>query len=178
MAIEYIDIIVNDFKIPFLTAGPALLIGIILVFGICWIYRKHNKVMMAPVQVALFIAYCIIIFQTAFFSREPGSRDSISLILFETWGNNFQSHMFFIENIIMFIPFGVLVPMLINRCRNAFTCLIAGFLASCFLESAQLITQRGYFQLDDILTNSLGTIVGWLMWNHFIRKNTKHKENE
>ena len=49
------------------------------------------------------------------FSREAGSRKEISLVLFETWGHSFHMHAMFIENIIMFIPFGVLLPIVLNK---------------------------------------------------------------
>lgn len=49
------------------------------------------------------------------FSRESGSRKQISLILFETWGHSVQAHAYFIENIFMFIPFGILAPFYLNE---------------------------------------------------------------
>ena len=64
----------------------------------------------------------------------------------------------------MFFPFGILVPARFRRLRNPLFCVDAGFLASCFLELAQLVTQRGYCQLDDIATNTLGAGIGWLIW--------------
>lgn len=36
--------------------------------------------------------------QTAFFSREPGSRQQIDLNLFGTWGQTAIAHAYFIEN--------------------------------------------------------------------------------
>ena len=32
------------------------------------------------------------------------------------------------------------------------------------VETIQLITGRGYFQVDDILTNVLGAVVGYLLF--------------
>lgn len=31
-------------------------------------------------------------------------------------------------------------------------------------EASQLITQRGYCQLDDVVTNTVGMLVGWGIW--------------
>ena len=39
-----------------------------------------------------------------------------------------------------------------------------GFLCSCGIELSQLITQRGYCQLDDVVTNTVGMLVGWGIW--------------
>ena len=104
------------------------------------------------------------IVQTAFLSRAPGSRKSVSLTLFETWGNGIHNHAFFIENIIMFVPFGILTPVLFSRMKKIQCCVLTGFLCSCAIEVMQLFTQRGYCQVDDVLTNTVGTFLGWLIW--------------
>lgn len=100
-----------------------------------------------------------------FFSREPGSRKQIELNLFGTWGETSVAHAYFIENIIMFIPFGVLVPMVFKQMRKMRICVLVGFLFSCGIEISQLITQRGFCQLDDVVTNTVGTLIGWMTWN-------------
>jgi glycopeptide antibiotics resistance protein len=41
-------------------------------------------------------------------------------------------------------------------------CIGAGFLFSMAIEVSQLLTKRGYFQTDDILTNVLGSIIGYI----------------
>ena len=69
-----------------------------------------------------------------------------------------------IENIIMFIPFGLLAPMVFERMRKVRFCVFIGFLCSCGIELSQLITQRGYCQLDDVVTNTVGMLVGWGIW--------------
>lgn len=43
-------------------------------------------------------------------------------------------------------------------------CVFIGFLCSCGIELSQLITQRGYCQLDDVVTNTVGMLVGWGIW--------------
>ena len=57
-------------------------------------------------------------------------------------------HAMFIENIIMFIPFGVLLPIVFKQVRSGWKCVLIGFLCSCGIEITQHITQRGYLQLD------------------------------
>ena len=65
---------------------------------------------------------------------------------------------------IMFIPFGLLAPMVFERMRKVRFCVFIGFLCSCGIELSQLITQRGYCQLDDVVTNTVGMLVGWGIW--------------
>ena len=95
----------------------------------------------------------------------------MDLRLYGTWGETPIAHAYFIENIIMFIPFGVLMPMVFRRMKKMRYCVFAGFLFSCIIEISQLITQRGFCQLDDVVTNTVGTLVGWIIWscgNYFI----------
>lgn len=58
-------------------------------------------------------------------------------------------HAMFVENIIMFIPFGVLLPILFRKFRSGWACVLTGFICSCSIEILQHITQTGYLQLDD-----------------------------
>lgn len=154
--------IILDFRQPISYLLPAIIITMagMLIYKI---YKKE-KARIFPYRVFLLI-YIEILLQTAFFSREPGSRKQIDLHLFGTWGQTAIAHAYFMENIIMFIPFGVLVPMVFKRMRNLRFCVFVGFVCSCGIELSQLITQRGYCQLDDVVTNTAGMLIGWIIWN-------------
>ena len=113
---------------------------------------------------SLFMIYAAVMLQQAFFSRPPGSRAAVNLTLFGTWGRSAQGNAYVIENIIMFIPWGVLMTLLIRPLqRNGFLCVLSGFAASAALETVQYLTQRGFCQLDDVVMNTLGAFVGWLL---------------
>lgn len=105
--------------------------------------------------------YAGFLLQLAYFSREPGSRNGISPILFETWGSTAISHAYFIENILLFLPFGILFPMGFAALRKGIFCILAGMFSSICLELMQLFSHRGFCQLDDVVTNTLGTAIGW-----------------
>ena len=42
--------------------------------------------------------------------------------------------------------------------------ILFGFLSSLLIESCQFMFHRGVFELDDLLKNTKGTAVGWLIW--------------
>ena len=64
-------------------------------------------------------------------------------------------------NILLYIPMGYLLPFIIKPMRySVLACTAVGFLCSCATEFAQLRYGLGYFQLDDILNNTLGCFVG------------------
>lgn len=134
-----------------------------------WRYYKDRSIKVRwPDRKQWLLVFCVIygtvLLKLAFFSREPGSRTGIDLIPFSTWTGGPQAHAYFIENILMFLPFGILIPAVFPRMRKPLFCIDAGFLASCLLEFVQMVTQRGYCQLDDVVTNTLGAGIGWLIW--------------
>lgn len=64
-------------------------------------------------------------------------------------------------NVIIFIPFGFLLPLLfkqINNLKIASTIFIKFIL---LIESLQLLTFTGVFDIDDIILNMLGALIGY-----------------
>lgn len=116
----------------------------------------------------LIIVYAAVLLKLAFFSREPGSRTTVDLTLFNTWGTTMQAHAFFVENIIMFIPFGILMPTAFPVMRNIFVCTLTALACSLCLEMFQLITGRGFCQLDDVVTNTLGAFIGYIIYRMWV----------
>lgn len=158
--------IANDLLRPIKYLPLGIFIACILLF--LWnIYDRERYCGKQPSKqnrkwiVFLCITYITVLLQLAFFSREPGSRARVDLELFATWGNTTMSHAYFIENIIMFLPFGILFPLGFNKLKKGRYCIMTGFLFSVCLEIFQFLTQRGYCQLDDIVTNTIGTALGW-----------------
>ncbi len=114
----------------------------------------------------LFTVYIAALLQLAFFSREPGTRTGLDLELFATWGQTARARSYFIENILMFIPFGFLFPDTFGKAewgwRCSWLCVASGGMFSIGLELLQFLTQRGHCQLDDVLTNTVGTAIGYV----------------
>lgn len=68
-----------------------------------------------------------------------------------------------ILNIIMFTPLGFLLPLIWNQCRNLGTTVLLGFEFSLMIELLQLFNRRAT-DIDDLLMNTLGALVGFLIW--------------
>ncbi len=62
-------------------------------------------------------------------------------------------------NILIFIPLGYLLPIVFPKHRWHHVICI-GFATTVSIEVVQLFTKLGMFDLDDILNNVIGTIVG------------------
>lgn len=65
-------------------------------------------------------------------------------------------------NIIAFIPLGFLLPLLVRRLRYFFVILLIGFSLSLFFELTQLVTGIGIFDVDDIILNTSGAVIGFV----------------
>ncbi len=125
-------------------------------------YRKGHAV-----SVFLLLIYVTTLMSLVFMSREVGQFEGINLKLFSTWGRTYVTRALFIENIIMFIPMGMLLPSAFKRFRKFYKCVFVCFCLTVFIELVQLIFSIGYFELDDIMTNTVGGIIGWLIWRLF-----------
>ena len=79
-------------------------------------------------------------------------------------------------NLLGFVPFGFLFPLLLPWFRNFFKILFAGFLLSLFYESAQLLFGLGISDVDDLILNTAGTIIGGIAFfatRYFWKKSIK-----
>ena len=63
-------------------------------------------------------------------------------------------------NVLLFIPFGFFLPILWEKFRNVKRTIVAGLLTTLFVEISQLFTGRAT-DIDDVITNILGTIIGY-----------------
>ena len=131
------------------------------------LYLKTKYLLISPyslIYLGLFIIYMYIILQQTYFSRVPGSRNTVSLILGETWQGSLRSKAYVVENILMMIPFGVLLPNVLKPAESIYCCIPLGFFFSVSLEYAQFLSQRGHMQVDDVVMNVIGTIIGYLFF--------------
>ena len=67
-------------------------------------------------------------------------------------------------NVLVFIPIGVLLELFFNKWYNI---AIIGACISFVIESLQFGFQRGYCEIDDVIHNTLGCILGLLIARHF-----------
>jgi glycopeptide antibiotics resistance protein len=67
-------------------------------------------------------------------------------------------------NLLGFIPFGLLLPLVIPFFRNLFKTLLAGFLLSLGYETIQLVFDLGIFDVDDLILNTAGALIGFIIF--------------
>ncbi len=170
----FYKIIAKDILEPLTYLPKGLIYSAILIATLILInhlfFQFTKRQFISPTKIiylALFTVYIYTLLQQTYFSRPPGSRSTVSLILGETWQGSVQSKAYVVENILMMIPFGILLPKVINTAENALCCIPLGFLFSVCLEYAQYLSQRGHMQVDDVVMNVIGTLIGYLLFIFF-----------
>lgn len=112
---------------------------------------------------SLFIFLFIILWLTLF-SRNQGTVRIVKGLFWELkmgyWGD-------IALNILLFIPLGFLIG------EKGWKAVLLGFLLSAFIELTQYAFKLGVCEADDVLNNTIGTVVGFGVWKLFsvVRKN-------
>jgi glycopeptide antibiotics resistance protein len=65
-----------------------------------------------------------------------------------------------IANIIMLFPLGIFLPLWFRKLDTPKKTALTALFVSLSIEIVQLITTRGYFEIDDIFHNTLGALAG------------------
>ncbi|MFJ5642485.1 VanZ family protein [Streptomyces sp. NPDC093223] len=67
-------------------------------------------------------------------------------------------------NIVLGIPFGIIVPVLVPRARGFFGVLLLTAFVMLMVETAQgLLVEGRAFDVDDVILNTSGALIGWLL---------------
>ena len=67
-------------------------------------------------------------------------------------------------NIIAFVPFGMLLRWARNKNTTFWQALLYSLMFTLAIEISQYITKLGVFDIDDIIMNTLGGIVGYCIY--------------
>lgn len=67
-------------------------------------------------------------------------------------------------NVLAFAPFGFLLPLIHKRYRRFFKIMFLSILFSLTVEAIQLYLKVGIFDVDDILLNTTGGLLGYIVF--------------
>ena len=76
-------------------------------------------------------------------------------------------------NFVMLMPVGFLLPVVIKAKHKYLITMALSLLLTVFIETMQLITKCGSFEVDDIINNFVGAVLGmliYMMLNNIIQK--------
>ena len=120
----------------------------------------------------LFGVYIFLVLWLTLIDRKFGEQRAM-LVPFWEFANviNGVERSFYIRqilgNLTMMMPLGFMLPLM--RKVNILYVLIIAFCFSCFIELTQFVTGRGLMEFDDVFNNTVGAVIGYLIYR-LIRK--------
>lgn len=128
--------------------------------------------------VFLFVSYLLLLFYFLFFSEGFGRTQQhreyqYNLRLFHEIRRFIQyRHILgfravFINifgNVIAFMPLGFFIPAVSKSMKNGFLAVLCCFLVSLLVETLQLVSRLGSFDVDDLFLNTLGGLLGYIVY--------------
>lgn len=163
--------------------------------------KKYKSINSDRILWLLFGAYCIAIFLVLFVRKRFNIGDepyweqvkmSINLVPFRTIYGSLYSIIHrtipyliphdiisLLGNFALFMPFGYFIPRLFRR-YTAFTrFVLLTFVVLLFVETLQAVTLIGCFDVDDILLNLAGAIIGFFISRRLkLWKRQDEKQND
>ncbi len=162
-----------------------IVVGILFFIGYKLIYKKlmkgtKNFEKKRLILYGISIVYAVILLGAVFLNRS-GLYGNINLQLFSSYKeayNTMQMSLFrnIVLNILLFVPLGFLLPMYSDKLKKAYKVVGIGLAVTTIIEIIQYITKLGIFEIDDILNNTLGTLIGYSVFMMYTK--TKNKENK
>lgn len=166
----------------FLSSGdnPMIVFGSLLLFAVVALglivrymakhWRSINKV--ALIILILYLALVAYLTLTMRFGTTiktiqmvPLSRISQAV---KEWDLALMEHDY--QNMLMFVPLGILIPLLHPHRFNKFSyAFLSGVILSTGIETTQLLYQLGICDIDDIIANTVGAVVGYLVCAFYLR---------
>ncbi len=112
--------------------------------------------------VVILISYMLAVLYVTTFMRESGANNQVQMEVMnwlrEDSVESFD-HMFL--NMAMFVPIGIIYPFITKQNKGQLISSVSfGILLSTAIETGQLFLRSGTCDIDDILSNSLGTLIG------------------
>ncbi|WP_409368479.1 VanZ family protein [Lysinibacillus sp. 38-6] len=121
------------------------------------------------ITILLLTFYTALIFYFLYLGFNRGAFGDVSVLRYNIipemiplhypMGRNFQIWFFELGNFVAFIPFGIIIPLLFQCSFRRF---ITFFILSItIVETLQMLSGLGAFDIEDIIINSLGAAVGY-----------------
>ena len=77
------------------------------------------------------------------------------------------------RNAVIFLPLGILLPMIWKKMNSLKWILLTGFLGSLFIETSQFVLQCGVVQTEDLIMNTAGAGIGYWIYKRWNVKERK-----
>ena len=124
----------------------------------------NKKRILQTLLTILFVIYTIFVVWMTLLKREPRVRARVfepeMFWAFRGWINGApdgkQESIQYIQNVLFFIPFGFLFPW--KKWKPVF---MSALMTSAIIEATQYIFNLGWCELDDVISNTAGALIGF-----------------
>ena len=128
-----------------------------------------NNKRIRTVCLIAFLAYILIVLRLTIFRTGVFDERQLNLAIFADLIHVFRNVgigrflWLFFGNIGWFVPLGFLLPVLLKR-ESFLKVIVIGLMFSLTIESLQFIFRVGVAELDDLILNTIGTAIGYLLF--------------
>lgn len=148
---------------------PFLITFVIL--SLVYKYKKIPHTKGRFLKLAIFTLYIFAVFYftgagTIFDLKRYGIRLNAGEINLLPFSKDIDIAAYFL-NVLLFVPFGFLLPFIWPHINKLKYTVLSGFSFSLLIEISQLFNNRRT-DVDDLLMNTLGTLIGYLLFRVFI----------
>jgi len=141
-----------------------LLIAVVTGIAAFAFYRKEKLSLRTWVTVPVLAFYLSFVATITIIARIPSHSAQYRLMLFWSYraiaGGQTDLIAEVFWNVVLFIPIGIFLMILFTNRFRIITALGCGLLMSVCIEVVQLVFHRGLFEFDDMVHNTLGTLIG------------------
>lgn len=147
-----------------------LLAPVYLVLNKAYFHNARKSILYFLFAGYLSVLYVLVGLPNVTYIRPEINLNLVPIIgMIEDWKNS-------ILNILLFIPLGVALPVLWNKFRTKRNSVLFGFAVSFVIELLQILTYRAT-DINDLITNTLGTYLGFLCTKCLLKKHQIAGEN-
>ena len=147
-----------------------LLAPVYLVLNKAYFHNARKSILYFLFAGYLSVLYVLVGLPNVTYIRPEINLNLVPIIgMIEDWKNS-------ILNILLFIPLGVALPVLWNKFRSKKNSVLFGFAVSFVIELLQILTYRAT-DINDLITNTLGTYLGFLCAKCLLKKHQIAGEN-
>src|SRR6185312_16642010 len=117
--------------------------------------------------------FAVLFYLTLFHTnRRVSSGNALNLVPFRTIAHYFREGGWVMlvnvpGNVLAFVPVGLILPVVRGRRTSVWEILLAGAGLSIFIETAQYVSGRRFADVDDVVLNALGAVIGYLVFVAF-----------
>lgn len=150
---------------------PLLVVAGVAAYGL---WRTEKIVLSQAVSGMALLVWLLFVVGITVLTRKSGGSAEWNIRLFWSWkialAGDWKMLMEVLLNLVLLLPVGVLLPMMLRRPVRWWQGLLVGMALSLAIELGQLVTRRGLFELDDLLHNSVGCMMGCVIVSKVIGK--------